>query len=137
MLCDCGDEFLTRLGDRAHRLEPMRDELDVGIRPVLSSDAFVTSFNPLLTIANALQRTTRDGKPIGPEQALTLDEAIYAHTIDAAVSIRMEDRLGSLEAGKLADLVVLDGTLEGMSPAEMAATTVWRTVINGETLWQA
>lgn len=42
MLYDCGDEFLSRLGQRAHRLEPMREELDAGIRPVLSSDAFVT-----------------------------------------------------------------------------------------------
>ena len=137
MLCDCGDEFLSRLGERAHRLEPMRDELDAGIRPVLSSDAFVTSFNPLTTIANALDRTTRNGQPIGADQALTLEEAVYAHTIDAAVSIRMEDRLGSLEVGKLADLLVIDGELDGASPATIGAMGVWRTVIDGETLWQA
>lgn len=137
MLCDCGDEFLSRLGERAHRLEPMREELDAGIRPVLSSDAFVTSFNPLLTIANALDRKTRNGRPIGADQALTLEEAVYAHTIDAAVSIRMEDRLGSLEVGKLADLVVLDGELEGASPAEIGGMGVWRTVVDGVTLWQA
>jgi predicted amidohydrolase YtcJ len=137
MLCDCGDEFVSRLGQRAHRLEPMREELDAGIKPVLSSDAFVTSFNPLHTIANALDRKTRQGQPIGEEQRLTLEEALRAHTIDAAVSIRMEDRLGSLEAGKLADLVILDGDLHSAAPAEIRDIPIWRTILGGEVLWSA
>jgi predicted amidohydrolase YtcJ len=137
MLCDCGDEFVSRLGQRAHRLEPMREELDAGIKPVLSSDAFVTSFNPLHTIANALDRKTRQGQPIGEEQRLTLEEALRAHTIDAAVSIRMEDRLGSLEAGKLADLVILDGDLHSAAPAEIRDIPTWRTILGGEVLWSA
>ncbi|HEX3303861.1 MAG TPA: amidohydrolase [Thermomicrobiales bacterium] len=137
MLCDCGDEFVSRLGQRAHRLEPMREELDAGIKPVLSSDAFVTSFNPLHTIANALDRKTRQGQPIGEEQRLTLEEALRAHTIDAAVSIRMEDRLGSLEVGKLADIAILDGDLNAAAPAEIRDIPIWRTILGGEVLWSA
>jgi predicted amidohydrolase YtcJ len=137
MLCDCGDEFLSRLGRRAHRLEPMREELEAGIKPVLSSDAFVTSFNPLQTIANALDRRTRQGQPIGDDQRLTLDEALRAHTIDAAVSIRMEDRLGSLEVGKLADIVILDGDLHGTSPGAIRDLPIWKTILGGEVLWSS
>jgi predicted amidohydrolase YtcJ len=135
MLCDCGDEFLSRLGRRAHRLEPMREELDAGLKQVLSSAAFVTSFNPLHTVANALDRKTRQGQPIGTDQALTLDEALRAHTIDAAVAIRMEDRLGSLEVGKLADIAILDGNLHETAPESIRDIPVWRTILGGEPLW--
>ena len=137
MLHDCGDEFLTRLGRRAHRLEPMREEIEAGIRPVLSSDAFVTSFNPLHTIANALSRKTRLDAPIGTDQRLSLDEALRAHTIDAAMAIRMEDRLGSLEVGKYADITILDGSLLAIDPTAIGDMTIWMTLLNGEVVWSA
>lgn len=60
-LYDSGDEFLKRLGDRAHRLQPLREELDAGVHVVLSSDAFVASYRPLDTIAAAVERRTREG----------------------------------------------------------------------------
>ncbi len=135
-LVDSGDDFLARLGERAHRLQPMREELDAGVRPVLSSDAFVSSFRPLATIAAAMLRRTRGGVPIGEEQKLTLDEALRAHTIDAAHSIRMEDRIGSLEPGKLADVTIVDGNLEAATPEEIDAMPVWLTMLDGETLWR-
>ncbi|HUY61487.1 MAG TPA: amidohydrolase, partial [Candidatus Dormibacteraeota bacterium] len=105
-LHDSGDEFLKRLGPRAHRLQPWREELDAGVGVVLSSDALVASYRPLDTIAAAIERRTRLGAAIGVEQALTVEEAIRAHTIDAARAIGMESLIGSIEAGKLADFVV-------------------------------
>ena len=131
-LRDSGDDFLARLGDRAHRLQPLRDEIDAGITVVLSSDSDVTSYRPLDTIRNALERQTLAGVPIGPGQELTLDEALRAHTINAAYALGMEDRIGSLEEGKLADLVVVDGDLATTPARDTAGLDIWLTLLDGE-----
>ncbi len=136
-LFDSGDDFIERLGDRAHRLQPMREELDLGIRPVLSSDAFVASYRPLDTIAAAVRRTTREGRQIGPDQRLTLEEAVRAHTIDAAVALRMEDRIGSIEPGKLADLTVIDGDLSAAPAGGVDRLGIWMTLLDGEIVWRS
>ncbi|MBI2469562.1 MAG: amidohydrolase [Candidatus Rokubacteria bacterium] len=136
-LRDSGDEFLRRLGERAHRLQPLRDELILGIRVVLSSDAFVASHRPLETIAAAIRRRTQRGEPIGAAQALKLEEAVRAYTIEAARATFMEDRVGSLEPGKLADLVVVDGDLFAAPPERLADLPVWMTVVGGEVVWGA
>ena len=130
-LRDSGDEFLARLGERAHRLQPLRDELDAGITVVLSSDSDVTSYRPLDTIAAAIERRTMAGAAIGADQALTLEEAIRAHTIAAAYALRMEDRIGSIEAGKLADVTVVDGDLSGAAVDEIASLGIWLTLLDG------
>jgi predicted amidohydrolase YtcJ len=130
-LHDSGDEFLARLGKRAHGLLPLRDELDAGIPVVLSSDSDVASYRPLDTIRSAIDRRTRAGASIGASQALTLEEALRAHTITAAHALRMEDRIGSLEPGKLADLVVVDGDLATTPVEELSALEVWLTVLDG------
>jgi hypothetical protein len=132
LLVDSGDEFLTRLGERAHWLQPMRAELEAGVRFVLSSDSDVTSYRPLDTIAAAVERTTLGGREIGPDQKVTIEEAVRAHTIDAAFSIRAEDRLGSIEIGKHADLTVIDGDLFGVRPDEIRNLEIWMTVLAGE-----
>ncbi len=134
-LVDSGDDFIRHLGQRAHRLQPMREELDAGIQPVLSSDAFVSSLRPLDTISAAMTRATRSGAPIGEAQRLTLDEALRAHTIDAAVAIGMEDRLGSIEPGKLADIAIVDGSLEETPSHEIASLQMWMTILSGERVW--
>jgi predicted amidohydrolase YtcJ len=131
-LHDQGDEFLIRLGERAHGLEPLRAQLDAGVAIALSSDADVTSFRPLETITNAVVRETMGGHPIGADQALTVEQAVRAHTIGAAYAIRAEDRLGSIEPGKYADLTVIDGDLFGVDPAEIRHLSVWMTVLDGE-----
>jgi predicted amidohydrolase YtcJ len=131
-LFDSGDDFLIRLGSRAHRLQPLREYLDAGVPVVLSSDAFVASFRPLDAVAEAMSRATRQGNAIGPDQAITLEEALRAHTIDAARSIWMEDRLGSLTPGKLADVVVLDGDLFSAAPDRIRDVAVKTTILGGE-----
>ena len=130
-LVDSGDEFLTRLGERAHRLQPLREELDAGITVVLSSDSDVTSYRPLDTIRSAIERRTGSGAEIGASQALTLEEALRAHTISAAYALRMEDRIGSIEAGKLADVVVVDGDLTTTSVGEISDLGIWLTMLDG------
>jgi hypothetical protein len=136
-LVDSGDDFIRHLGERAHRLQPIREELDAGIQPVLSSDAFVSSLRPLDTISAAMTRRTRAGVPIGADHRMTLDEALRAHTIDAAVAIGLEDRIGSLQPGKLADVTIVDGDLEATAPERIASLGTWMTILGGEVVWSA
>ena len=130
-LYDSGGDFLRRLGERAHRLQPMREELDLGLRPVLSSDSFVSSLRPMDTVANAVRRTTREGAAIGADQAISLHEALRAHTRDAAYALGVEDRLGSLKPGYLADVVVLDRDIEATEAERLSEASAWLTVLDG------
>jgi predicted amidohydrolase YtcJ len=134
-LYDSGDEFLDKMPGIAHGLQPLRAELELGIRVVLSSDSDVASYRPLDTIAAAVSRQTRSGRPIGPDQALTLEEAVRAHTIEAAYALRSEHRIGSLEPGKLADLVILGGDLLACKPEQISGLGVDLTMIGGRVVF--
>lgn len=136
-LYDFGDTFLRTLGERAHGLLPLRAELSLGIPVVLSSDSFVTTFRPLHHIAAAVNRRTAAGQPIGPGQALTVEEAIRGYTINAARSFFADDRLGSIEPGKLADFTVFASDPFTAPPEDLAATGIWMTVLGGEAAYQA
>ena len=87
---------------------PLKSELDRGLHPVISSDAPVGSHVPFHNIYAAVSRRTISGREVGGDQRVSVDDAIRAHTLDAARSIHAEDRLGSLDVGKLADVTVLD-----------------------------
>src|SRR5262249_35481055 len=120
-LRDSGDEFLLLLGGRAHRLLPLRDEIDRGVTVVLSSDSDVASFRPLDTIANAVHRRTARGSAIGEDQRPSVGEALRAQHADAAFALRRERDIGSIKAGKLAHLVVLERDLAGLPPQTSSA----------------
>jgi predicted amidohydrolase YtcJ len=130
-LVDSGDEFLEQLGERAHGLQPLRSELEAGIVVVLSSDSDVTSYRPLDTIEASILRRTRSGGAIGTAEALTLEQALHAHTIAAAFALGMEGRIGSLEPGKLADITVIDGDLEGTPVDRLSSLDIWMTMLGG------
>ncbi len=110
-LADFGDEYAKSLGDLADDMQPWRDELEAGVRVVISSDSDVTTYRPLVTIANAMQRRTLSGRVLGERHRLSIDEALFAHTIDAAYAVGLEQRIGSLEPGKAADLTWLASDL--------------------------
>ncbi len=135
-LHDYGAEYHALLGDHAHDLQPYRDELDAGVRVVLSSDSDVSTYRPLTTIANAMRRTTRAGLVLGARHRLTLEEALFAHTIDAAFAVGLEARIGSLEPGKEADLTLLSTDLRGAAPDEVQDATVAATIVAGETRFE-
>ncbi len=89
------------------------------------------------TIASAVMRTTVSGDVIGGDQALSVDEAVRASTIDAAASYFADDRLGSLEVGKLADVVVLDADLFATPTVALAGIGVHMTIVGGDVAYDA
>jgi predicted amidohydrolase YtcJ len=78
-----------------------------------------------------------DGTRVGQHHELTIEEALRAHTIDAARALRLEDRLGSLEAGKLADVTVIDGDLLAADPARIGELRIRLTVLGGSVVHAA
>ncbi|HEY5988059.1 MAG TPA: amidohydrolase family protein, partial [Streptosporangiaceae bacterium] len=122
---------------RAGRLLPLRDEMNRGVTVVLSSDSDVASFRPLDTLANAVRRRTASGSVIGGDQRLSVEEGLRAHTADAAFALHRERDIGSIEAGKLADLVVLEQDLVGLPPSDIPDVPVWMTVVDGAIVHQA
>ncbi len=113
--------------------------LNAGVRLALGSDFPVEQANPMLGIYAAVSRQDLEGSPAGgwyPEQALTREEAIRGFTLDAAWAAFMESEVGSLEAGKRADFIVLDRDLMTVDADEIPATQVLETWLDGEKVWQ-
>lgn len=81
-------------------------------------------------------RQTREGADIGAEQAISLQETLRAHTLDAAYPLGTEDRIGSLTPGKLGDVVVLDADLEQTRPENFGEVHVTTTVLDGRIVHQ-
>jgi predicted amidohydrolase YtcJ len=134
---ELGDVWSRQLGDRIHRVMPLRSMLALGIRPAISSDAFVQSYRPLDTVSAAAFRMTPSGLRVGPAEELSVEEAVLSHTIDAARALRWDDRLGSLTPGKLADVAVIDGDLLATTPERVGALEVWLTIRNGRIVHDA
>jgi predicted amidohydrolase YtcJ len=129
---ELGDIWREQLGERIEWANPLREEIEAGIPVVISSDAFVQSYRPLDTISAAMWRVTPSGVRVGADQELTLDEALAAHTINAARALRMEDRFGSIEPGKVADLVVVDGDLTTTAAELLGSLAIRLTIVDGE-----
>ena len=136
-IAELGDIWRQQLGERIERANPLREELEAGIAIVISSDAFVQSYRPLDTMAAAVRRVTPSGVRVGADQELTVEEALAAHTINAAHALRMDDRIGSIEEGKLADLAIVDGDLLATSPDHVRELGIWMTILGGEIVHRA
>ncbi|NEE03485.1 amidohydrolase [Phytoactinopolyspora halotolerans] len=105
-----GDQHvgITLGADRASRMNAAATALRCGVPISLHCDAPVTPLNPLLTAMYAIARRTESGATIGAPERITLDEAMRAITVGGAYLLKMDHEIGTVEAGKYADLAVLD-----------------------------
>ncbi len=118
---------------------PMKSLITSGARVALGSDWFVTRPSPLEGIHAAVSRATKDGKhPQGliPEEKVSVEEALHGYTTGAAYASFAEHRRGSIEAGKLADLVLLDRDLRTIATEEIPQVQVLRTIIGGRVVFE-
>ena len=115
-----------------------RDLLDLGVVVATGTDYSVSPYNPFYTLHAAVTRQDRENNPPGgwiPEQAMTREEALRAATMGGAHAMFAEDILGSIEAGKLADFVVIP-----VDYMTVPAEDIWKiepemTVIGGEVVY--
>ncbi|TFK25493.1 hypothetical protein FA15DRAFT_668366 [Coprinopsis marcescibilis] len=131
-----------RLGpERIKRLYAFRSIINDGARITLGSDFPVESINPLAGFYAAITRLSFEGtSPHGPEgwfpeQRLTRGEALKGMTLDPAYASFTESELGSIEAGKLADFVVLSANIMTVPGNEIMSTKVLTTAIDGEVVY--
>ncbi len=113
--------------------------LDSGVTLANGSDFPVEEPNPMLGIYAAVTRQDPQGQPSGgwmPAERLSRDEALKSFTWSAAYAAHTENDLGSLEAGKLADLVVLDRDIMTVDPKAILDAVVRFTVIGGEIVYE-
>jgi len=125
-------------GRRSRTAYAWRALADTGARLAFGSDSPVETFDPLVGLHAAVTRRRPDGYPGPdgwyPEQRLSIEAAIEAYTIGAAYAGGMEREIGSIEPGKLADLIVLSRDVTRCESDALLDTTVERVLLNGEWL---
>jgi predicted amidohydrolase YtcJ len=122
--------------ERAARMSPAHSAVQRGLRFTIHCDSPVVPMEPLRLVWAAVNRRSTSGAPIGPEQRITPLQALRAVTIDAAYQNFEEDEKGSLEPGKLADLVILSRSPLD-DPEHIDAIEVLETVVGGRSVFRA
>ena len=118
--------------ERLNHMFALRSFLDAGIRPTQASDYPPGEFVPMMALQSEVTRTDRKGNVWGPKQKISVEEAIRVGTINGAYASYEEHLKGSIEAGKLADLVVLGRDPLKENPATLVTIPVERTMAGGK-----
>ena len=129
-----GDQHarLTIGEDRALRMDAARAALDEGVHIAIHSDAPVTPLGPLFTAWCAVNRLTMSGRTLGEAQRITVEEALYAITLGAAYTLKLDAEIGSIETGKIADFAVLAGDPTAIPSEQLKDVAVLGTVSGGK-----
>jgi hypothetical protein len=114
----------------------MKTALAKGVKCTNHTDFNVAPIDQLLVVWSAVNRISRNGEPIGPEECITPYQSLQAITSNAAYQYFEEDRKGSLKEGKLADLVILDKNPLKVDPMEIKEIKVMETIKEGTTIYK-
>jgi len=126
--------------DRASRAWAWKSIADAGGRLAFGSDWPVVTLNPWEGMQTAVTRQTAEATPANgfvPEQRLTVPQAVEAYTLGAAFAGRREKTEGSLEVGKLGDLIIISQDIFNINPHKIGATKVLTTIVGGRVVYQA
>jgi len=121
---------------RGARISPLKSALTRGIQFSVHLDSPVTPMSPLQAVWSAVNRQTRSGKVLGPEQRITPLEAMRAVTIDAAWQEHDEKIKGSIEAGKMADFTILAENPLKIDPLKIREIPVLETIVGGKSVYK-
>jgi len=120
--------------ERAQEMVRLGDLVRADISLSLHSDTPMASGQPLRLMSNAVNRITVNGNVAGPAQRISAERALRAVTLDAAYSLRMEDEVGSIMPGKLANFTVLFENPLNVSTQMIKDVKIWGTVHEGRIL---
>ncbi len=128
-----GDGLRTDLlgEQRAQALLPIASTGEAGIRYTLHADQPMFESKPFRLIQSAVERKTKSGEILGEGERITTLEAIRALTVDAAWQIGLEDQIGTLEAGKLADFIIADQNPLATADSLLQEIQVLETYVGG------
>ena len=118
----------------AARMNPARSALDLGLDVALHCDAPVTPPGPLFTMWCAVNRRTASGRELGPAECITPAEALRAVTLGGAISLDLDDRVGSITPGKYADFTLLRQNPLEVEPMRIRDIEIAGTMLGGK--WQ-
>jgi predicted amidohydrolase YtcJ len=138
---DAMDVWARNVGpERASRGWSWKSIADAGGRYAFGSDWPVVTLNPWEGLQTAVTRQTREGKPEAgfvPSQRLTVAQAVQGYTLGAAFAGRREKTEGSLEKGKLADLIIVSQNIFEIDAHEISETKVRTTIVGGQVVYQS
>ena len=121
---------------RADYISPCRDVIDAGLKITSHHDAPVTFPNSLRVLDATVNRVTRSGVVLGPEQRISPYEGLKTLTEWAAYQYFEEDRKGTITEGKLADLVILDKNPLKIDPLNIKDIEIIESIKEGKTVYQ-
>jgi hypothetical protein len=126
-----GEKMRYYGAERLNHMFALRSFLDAGILPTQASDYPPGEFIPMMALQSEVTRTDTKGNVWGPKQKITVEEAIRVGTLNGAYASYEENLKGSIEAGKLADLVVLGRDPLKENPSTLVTIPVERTMAGG------
>lgn len=129
----------ARIGEEKHPYTyPAKTLQDAGARLAFGTDFPIAPLNPMLGIYQAVTRMDYYGDyPWNEQEKLTLAEALKSYTIQSAYDTHREDVVGTIESGKLADIVVLDKNLFTIDKEKIKETKVALTIMDGKIIYEA
>ena len=123
--------------ERVNHMFALRSFIDAGIRPTQASDYPPGPFEPMMALQSEVTRTDTKGNVWGPQQKITLEEAIRVGTLNGAYASYEENLKGSITPGKLADLVVLGRDVFKEDPSNIVRIPIERTMVGGQWVWES
>ncbi len=126
-----GEQYRSVIGERVKFMTPLASSMRANIPTTLHSDAPLAPPYPLQAASVHMTRSTRQGTPSTPTEALTRYKALKAITIDAAWSLGLENDIGSISVGKRANFSVLDANPLNTEPERWPDIAVWGVVLDG------
>ena len=118
-------------------ISPMRDAIDAGLHPTNHTDFVVAPLDQMMMLWSAVNRVSRSGVEVGPGQRVTAYEGLKSMTEWAAEQYGEQDSKGTLEVGKLADLVILDKDPLKVEPKDIKDIRVVETIKEGRSIYPA
>ncbi len=132
-----GEKMAEYGAERLNHMFALRSFLDAGIRATQASDYEASPWEPMMALQSEVTRTDIKGRVWGPQQRITLEEAIRVGTLNGAYASYEESLKGSLEPGKFADLVVLGRNPFKVDPFDLVNIPVEQTMVGGRWVWEA
>jgi len=126
--------------DRVSRAWPWRSVESTGGKLAFGSDWPVVTISPWPGVQNALTRQTAEGEPAGgwvPKERINIEDAVRGYTLGAAFAGRREKTEGSLETGKLADVIILSKDLFTIEPPDILNEEVLVTMVGGKVVYES